>query len=56
MGQLYSAFFNNDQTAHVTELVEQIFSDLDIDGDSSLSIMEVFALPFFTRFSTNSWH
>jgi hypothetical protein len=41
MGQLYSAFFNNDQTAHVTELVTQIFNDLDINGDESLSITEV---------------
>ncbi|KAL3901313.1 MAG: hypothetical protein SGCHY_000692 [Lobulomycetales sp.] len=40
MGQLYSAFFNSDQTEHVTKLVNQIFDDLDINGDSSLSITE----------------
>ncbi|KAJ3387061.1 hypothetical protein HDU92_002152 [Lobulomyces angularis] len=40
MGQLYSAFFNSDQTAHVKQMVNQIFNDLDINGDQSLSISE----------------
>jgi Ca2+-binding EF-hand superfamily protein len=48
MSQLYSAFFNNDQTAHVKALVTQIFDDLDINGDESLSITEVCSSAFLT--------
>ncbi|KAI8620231.1 hypothetical protein BC830DRAFT_1100523 [Chytriomyces sp. MP71] len=40
MGKMYSAFYNEDQTKKIKEVVEQIFSDLDINGDGSLSLHE----------------
>jgi hypothetical protein len=33
-------FYNEDQTERVTNLVHQMFHDLDINGDGSLSITE----------------
>ncbi|KAJ3091011.1 hypothetical protein HK102_001965 [Quaeritorhiza haematococci] len=40
MGQMYSAFYNEDQTEKIKELVTRIFDDLDINGDGSLSLTE----------------
>ncbi|KAI9096606.1 hypothetical protein DFS34DRAFT_650699 [Phlyctochytrium arcticum] len=40
MGQMYSAFYNEDQSQKIKELVNQIFDDLDINGDGSLSLKE----------------
>ncbi|KAJ3044033.1 hypothetical protein HK097_001608, partial [Rhizophlyctis rosea] len=40
MSQMYSAFYNEDQTQRIRDLVYQIFEDLDINGDGSLSIHE----------------
>ncbi|KAJ3242947.1 hypothetical protein HDU78_001017 [Chytriomyces hyalinus] len=40
MGKMYSAFYNEDQSKKIKEVVEQIFSDLDINGDGSLSLHE----------------
>ncbi|TPX76842.1 hypothetical protein CcCBS67573_g01912 [Chytriomyces confervae] len=41
MGKMYSAFYNEDQSKKIKEVVEQIFSDLDINGDGSLVIISV---------------
>ena len=35
----YSTFYNEDQTERVTQMVHQIFEDLDINGDGSLVIV-----------------
>ncbi|KND03474.1 uncharacterized protein SPPG_00957 [Spizellomyces punctatus DAOM BR117] len=40
MSQMYSAFYNEDQSQKIKELVHQIFEDLDINGDGSLSLKE----------------
>ncbi|KAJ3355459.1 hypothetical protein HDU83_003437 [Entophlyctis luteolus] len=40
MGRMYSAFYNEDQTGRVRQVVTQIFADLDINGDGSLSMAE----------------
>ncbi|TPX34946.1 hypothetical protein SeMB42_g07251 [Synchytrium endobioticum] len=40
MGQMYSAFYNEDQTQKVKQTVTQLFEDLDINGDGSLSLTE----------------
>nr|KAJ3420979.1 DnaJ sub C member 7 [Polyrhizophydium stewartii] len=40
LSKMYSAFYNEDQTARVTSMVHQIFQDLDINGDGSLSVTE----------------
>ncbi|KAJ3122693.1 hypothetical protein HK098_002529 [Nowakowskiella sp. JEL0407] len=36
MGQMYSAFYNEDQSEKIRTIVNQIFEDLDINGDGSL--------------------
>ena len=40
MNQLYGALYPTDQTNQIKKLVKQIFDDLDINGDQSLSIDE----------------
>eukprot|EP00842_Homolaphlyctis_polyrhiza_P002197 jgi/Hompol1/2979/HPOL_006271-RA len=40
LSKMYSAFYNEDQTPRVTKMVRQIFEDLDINGDGSLSVTE----------------
>ncbi|KAI8849193.1 hypothetical protein BC829DRAFT_362067 [Chytridium lagenaria] len=40
MGQMYSAFYNEDQTERIREMVTRVFDDLDINGDGSLSLHE----------------
>ncbi|TPX33521.1 hypothetical protein SmJEL517_g03606 [Synchytrium microbalum] len=40
MAQMYSAFYNEDQSAKVKATVNQLFEDLDINGDGSLSMTE----------------
>ncbi|KAJ3193662.1 hypothetical protein HK101_004402 [Irineochytrium annulatum] len=40
MGQMYSAFYNEDQSDRIKEVVMHIFDDLDINGDGSLSLTE----------------
>ncbi|KAI8920673.1 hypothetical protein BC831DRAFT_477907 [Entophlyctis helioformis] len=40
LAKMYSAFYNEDQTARVSAMVNQIFQDLDINGDGSLSVTE----------------
>ncbi|KAI8811491.1 hypothetical protein BJ742DRAFT_143596 [Cladochytrium replicatum] len=40
MSQMYSAFYNEDQTEKIRGIVTQIFEDLDINGDGSLSLTE----------------
>lgn len=36
MGQMYSAFYNEDKKKEIKAMVHQIFDDLDINGDQSL--------------------
>ncbi|KAI9189534.1 hypothetical protein H9P43_000967 [Blastocladiella emersonii ATCC 22665] len=38
--QLYSAFYNEDQSARINELVGRLFEDLDVNGDGQLSLTE----------------
>ncbi|KAI9216101.1 hypothetical protein BC828DRAFT_394235 [Blastocladiella britannica] len=38
--QLYSAFYNEDQSARIREMVARIFDDLDVNGDGQLSLTE----------------
>ncbi|KAI8916395.1 hypothetical protein EDD86DRAFT_198426 [Gorgonomyces haynaldii] len=40
LAHMYSTFYNEDQTERVTKMVHQIFEDLDINGDGSLSVTE----------------
>ncbi|KAJ3068651.1 EF-hand [Rhizoclosmatium globosum] len=40
MGKMYSEFYHEDQTQKIKQAVEQIFADLDINGDGSLSLHE----------------
>ncbi|KAI9207657.1 uncharacterized protein BJ171DRAFT_278971 [Polychytrium aggregatum] len=40
MGQMYSAFYNEDQTRRIQDTVNQLFNDLDINNDGSLSLTE----------------
>ncbi|KAJ1547571.1 hypothetical protein HK405_005499 [Cladochytrium tenue] len=40
IGQMYSAFYNEDQTERIRELVTRVYDDLDINGDGSLSLRE----------------
>ncbi|KAI9349499.1 hypothetical protein DFJ73DRAFT_833850 [Zopfochytrium polystomum] len=40
MGQMYSAFYNDDQTERIREMVNRVYEDLDINGDGSLSLRE----------------
>ncbi|KAJ3108661.1 hypothetical protein HDU97_000517 [Phlyctochytrium planicorne] len=40
MGQMYSAFYNEDQSERIREVVTRLFDDLDINGDGSLSLHE----------------
>lgn len=40
MSRMYSAFYNEDQTEKITSIVNQVFLDLDINGDGSLSLTE----------------
>ncbi|KAJ3327046.1 hypothetical protein HDU76_012416, partial [Blyttiomyces sp. JEL0837] len=40
MGQMYSAFYNEDQSERIREVVTRIYDDLDINGDGSLSLTE----------------
>ncbi|KAJ3414244.1 hypothetical protein HDV05_006861 [Chytridiales sp. JEL 0842] len=40
MGQMYSAFYNEDQSERIRQVVMRIYDDLDINGDGSLSLQE----------------
>ncbi|KNE63979.1 hypothetical protein, variant [Allomyces macrogynus ATCC 38327] len=40
MSQMYSAFYNEDQSARIHELVARFFEDLDVNGDGQLSLTE----------------
>ncbi|ORZ37066.1 hypothetical protein BCR44DRAFT_40871 [Catenaria anguillulae PL171] len=38
--QLYSAFYNEDQSQRIKEMVARLFDDLDVNGDGQLSLTE----------------
>ncbi|OAJ44744.1 hypothetical protein, variant 1 [Batrachochytrium dendrobatidis JEL423] len=40
LSKMYSTFYNEDQSSRITAMVHQMFEDLDINGDGSLSIVE----------------
>ncbi|KAH6564043.1 hypothetical protein BASA50_000220 [Batrachochytrium salamandrivorans] len=40
LSKMYSTFYSEDQSERITAMVNQMFEDLDINGDGSLSVVE----------------